>query len=157
MLNKKIKICAAASAGGHINQLLMLFAQSEHCSIQPDFYVVTKPQSTGIFPNRGHIYVIGECNRHHPIQTLKVIGRAIRIVRKERPDVILTTGSMPIAMLCLAAKLFRAKIIWIDSIANTMKISLSGRLIIHFADLFLTQWPMLADKYHKAEYVGELI
>ena len=154
---KKDKMCAGASAGGHMNQLLLLLEQSECWPIQPEFFVTTMPQLSKTLKKKGRTYVIGECNRHHPVETLKVIGRAIRIVLQEKPNIILTTGSMPIAMFCLVAKLFRAKIIWIDSVANTQKFSLSGRLMVHLADLFLTQWPALAERHPKAEYAGEII
>ena len=60
-------------------------------------------------------------------------------------------------MMCLSAKLFGAKIVWIDSIANTKKFSVSGRLMYHVADLFLTQWADLAQKHIKAQYVGNLL
>jgi hypothetical protein len=34
--------------------------------------------------------------------------------------------------------------IWIDSIANVDEMSLTGRLVKPYADLWLTQWPHLA-------------
>lgn len=140
-----------------MNQLLLLLEQSDRWPVQPEFYVTTMPQLSKTLEKRGRTYVIGECNRRRPFDVLKVLFRAFRITLKEKPDVILTTGSMPIAMLCLTAKLFQAKIIWIDSVANTERFSLSGRLMVHFADLFLTQWPMLAKNCPRAEYVGEII
>ena len=140
-----------------MNQLLLLLEQSDQWPMQPDFYVTTMPQLSEMLSKRGRAYVIGECNRHHPIETIKVILRAFRIVFKERPDLIITTGSMPIAMLCLVSKLFGAKVVWVDSVANTERFSMSGRLMIRFADLFLTQWPELARTNPKAEYAGEII
>jgi UDP-N-acetylglucosamine:LPS N-acetylglucosamine transferase len=76
---------------------------------------------------------------------------------KERPDVVITTGSLPLAMVCLSAKLFGAKIVWIDSIANVERFSVSGRLVRHFVDLFLTQWPELAQEYKNVEYAGAIV
>jgi len=78
-------------------------------------------------------------------------------VIKERPDVVITTGSLPLAITCLCAKLFGAKIAWIDSIANIERFSLSGQMIRPFADLFLTQWAQLAEKYTDVEYAGALV
>ena len=83
--------------------------------------------------------------------------RSLKIVIKERPDVVMTTGSLPLAMVCLSAKLFGAKIIWIDSIANIERFSLSGRMILPFADLFLTQWPERAQEHKSVEYAGAIV
>jgi len=105
----------------------------------------------------GTTCIVGECNRQHPVQTLKVMIRCFRIVRKERPDVILSTGAAVGFLMCFWGKLLGAKVIWVDSIANAEKLSMSGRMIRPFADLILSQWPNVAAKYSKVEYVGELI
>ena len=59
--------------------------------------------------------------------------------------------------MCFLGKLFGAKVIWIDSITNVERISLSGRMVRYIADLFLVQWPDLANQYKSVEYVGEVI
>ena len=46
---------------------------------------------------------------------------------------------------------------WIDSIADTVKLSLSGRIIRRFASLVLTQWPEVAEKFESVEYAGRLL
>ena len=105
----------------------------------------------------GRVYVVGECNRQHPLKVLSVLIRCIRIILKERPDVVISTGAAPGLLMCLAAKLLGAKIVWIDSIANIEKLSLSGRLVRPFADLCLTQWEDIANRYTKVEYAGAII
>lgn len=140
-----------------MNQLLRLLDHSGNWPFQPSIYVTTQPELAGKLQRRGKTYVIGECNRHHPLAALMIIFRSFGIVWKDKPDVIITTGSMPLVMLCLAAKLCRKKVVWIDSIANTERFSVSGRLMYHFADLFLTQWPKLASQHPKAEFVGTIL
>jgi beta-1,4-N-acetylglucosaminyltransferase len=156
-MDKKLKICAGASAGGHANQLLRLLEHSDAWVAQPSFYVTTMPELKSAFEDKAPTYVIGECNRMNPFRVLLVLFRAFNILIKERPDLIITTGSMPIAMLCVLSKLFGTKIIWIDSIANTKSLSMSGSFMRFFADLFLTQWPEVSERYNGVEYVGELI
>jgi len=140
-----------------MNQLLRLL---DHCGtwpIQPSLFVTTQPELAGKLGRNGKTYVIGECNRQHPLAALAVLFRSFRIMLKEKPDVIVTTGSMPLAMLCIVAKLFGKKVVWIDSIANTERFSVSGRLVYHFADIFLTQWPKLASQHRKAEFAGAIL
>lgn len=105
----------------------------------------------------GTAYVVGECNRQHPFKTLAVMGKCMKIVAKEKPDVILSTGAAAGFLVCFWGKLLGAKVIWVDSIANAEKLSMSGRMIRPFADLILSQWPDVAAKYPKVEYAGELI
>lgn len=140
-----------------MNQLFLLLEQSHHWPVQPEFFVTTLPVSAKAFEKYGHTYAIGECNRYKPLSVFKVVGCAFKIIIKERPDIIVTTGSMPVAIFCLIAKLFGAKTVWIDSIANARKLSMSGWMMRHFADLILSQWPDVAAKYSNVEYVGELI
>jgi UDP-N-acetylglucosamine:LPS N-acetylglucosamine transferase len=79
------------------------------------------------------------------------------MVLKEKISVVISTGAAAGCIMCFLGKLFGAKIVWIDSITNVGRISLSGRLVRHIADLFLVQWPELAEKYSNVEYAGTLV
>jgi UDP-N-acetylglucosamine:LPS N-acetylglucosamine transferase len=140
-----------------MNQLLKLLGQSDCWPQDPSFYVTTLEALARKFPQDKPHYVIGECNRNNPIKAMGVLFRSLRVVLKERPDVIITTGSLPLAMVCIFAKLFGARIVWIDSIANIERMSVSGRMVRRFADLCLTQWPELAGRYSNVEYAGAII
>lgn len=152
-----IRICVGASVGGHMNQLLKLLEKSHNWPKHSLFCVTTLEALAEKLAKRGPVYVIGECNRQHPLRVIGVFVRSLRVVMKERPDVVITTGSLPLAIFCISAKFFGAKIVWIDSIANIERFSLSGRMVLHFADLFLTQWPALSREYKKVEYVGAIV
>lgn len=152
-----LKILAGASAGGHMNQLLRLLEYSSEWPSQPSVFITTKPELQNKLEKKGKTYIINECNRYNPGGAIKVIFKSFLIVLKEKPNVIITTGSLPLAIICLVGKIFRVKVVWIDSIANATKFSLSGRLIYNFADLFITQWSELSDKYKKAEFVGTIL
>jgi UDP-N-acetylglucosamine:LPS N-acetylglucosamine transferase len=102
----------------------------------------------------GKVYVVGECNRQHPLRVILVLIRCVKIILRERPDVVISAGAAVGCIVCFLSKLIGAKIIWIDSITNVERISLSGRMVRYIADLFLVQWPKLAQKYPDVEYVG---
>jgi UDP-N-acetylglucosamine:LPS N-acetylglucosamine transferase len=153
-MQKRIKICAAASAGGHLSQLLKLtqgWSDYETC------YITTSDAVRDKLSKLGKTYVVGECNRERPIKVLKVIYRCLAVILKERPNVLISTGAAAGCIACFAAKLLGAKVIWIDSITNVNRLSLSGRMVRYTADLFLVQWPDLAKKYKKAAYVGAVV
>ena len=154
---RKLKIGVGASAGGHMNQLLKLL---EHSHVWPDsvsFYLTSHEAYASKLEKKGKVFVVGECGRNQILKSLKVLARSFRIILRERPDVLITTGSFPIALACLWVKVFGGKIVWIESIANVDQFSMSGRMMRPFADLFITQWPELAEKYESVEYVGALV
>ena len=151
---KQLKICLAASAGGHISQLLKL---SSSWNGYETFCVTTTEVVRNKLNKLGEVYVVGECNRQHLMRVIVVLVRCIRIVLRERPDVIISTGAAAGCMLCYLGKMFGAKVIWIDSITNVERISLSGRMVRYIADLFLVQWPDLVGMYKKVEFVGTVV
>ncbi len=151
---KKLRVCLVSSAGGHTSQLLELaesWKESRPC------WVTTGDVIKERLSKYGKVYVVGECNRRQPLRVLLVLLRCMRIALRERPDVVISTGAAAGCMVCFLSKLFGAKIVWIDSITNVYRLSLSGRLVRLIADLFLVQWPELAEKYPKVEYVGAVI
>ncbi len=105
----------------------------------------------------GHVYVVGECNRRYPLRVVKVLMSCIRVVFREKFDIVLSTGAAAGCIMCFLGKLRGAKVIWLDSITNVEKMSLSGRMVRHVADLCLVQWPGLAEKYDGVEYRGSVI
>ena len=151
---KNLRICLVASAGGHLSQLLKL---SQSWSGYDTFFVTTAEVIKEKLSQYGPVYVVGECNRQHLIKLMKVFIHCIKVTLRERPNVVISTGATAGCILCLLAKLARAKVIWIDSIANVEQLSLSGRLVRPFADLFLTQWSDVAKQYNNVQYVGEII
>jgi UDP-N-acetylglucosamine:LPS N-acetylglucosamine transferase len=152
--HKQLRICLAASAGGHISQLLKLAASWNGYET---FCVTTTGVVRDNLSKLGEVYVVGECNRQHPIRVITVFLRCLRIVFKERPDVVISTGAAAGCILCFLGKMFGAKVVWIDSITNVERISLSGRMVRYVADLFLVQWPELAGRYKRIEFVGTVV
>ena len=152
-----LKVCAGASSGGHMNQLLRLLDAGGDWPWKPTVFVTTLPTVAAPLKARGPVHLVGECDRNHPLKAVGVVLRSLRVALRERPDVVITTGSMPLAMLCAWCKFLGARIVWIDSVANVEKLSMSGRFVRQFADLFLVQWPELADKRHGAEYAGAIV
>lgn len=152
--NKNMKICLAASAGGHLTELLKLADSWQQYEV---FYVSTANIVAKKLNRYGPTHVVGECNREHLLQVFLVLFRCVRVIIHERPNVIISTGAAVGCIMCFLGKLLGAKVVWIDSIANVGWISLSGRMVRHIADLFLVQWPEVAEQYSNVEYSGTAI
>ena len=105
----------------------------------------------------GQVYVVGECNRSQPMLLVKLLVNCFVIALREKPDVVISTGAAAGCIECFLCKLIGAKIIWIDSITNVEKLSLSGRMVRYIADLFLVQWPELTEKYKNVQFKGAIV
>ena len=151
---KKLRICLVASAGGHLSQLLKL---AESWSGYDLFYVVTSELVREELRKRSRVYIVQECNRQHPLQLMKVLAKCIMIVLRERPQVVISTGAAAGCIECFLGKLIGAKVIWVDSITNVEKLSLSGRMVRYIADMFFVQWPELTRKYTNVQFAGMVI
>ncbi len=149
-----MSICLAASAGGHLSELLEL---KESWQGREHFYVTTSEVVVGRLNDAGRVYVVGEANRRQPLRMLAMLVRCIWVVLRERPDVVISTGAAAGCLTCMLAKMMGAKLIWIDSLANIDRLSMSGGIVRRFADLFLVQWEHLAERYADVEYLGTVL
>ena len=136
-----MKVMLASSAGGHWVQMRRLLPAFE--GYDP-FYVGVEPVPDPVLgPVR--YYPVANFTRKNPREMLGVYAELRRIVRAERPELAVTTGAGPGFMALAVAKLVGgSRTIWIDSIANTERMSLSGRLARPVADVRLVQWQHLA-------------
>ncbi len=133
---KKKKLLAVASQGGHLIQLMRLkpifdryeasYVSSQRRNGMDDFTPVV------------------DANRNAKFRLMLLFMQMLWIVIRKRPDVVISSGAAPGFFAVLCGKLFGARTIWIDSIANAEELSMSGLRAGKFADLWLTQWPEVA-------------
>ena len=149
-----MKICLAASAGGHLTQLLRLrhiWENRNHFYITNNRHAIEHPEI------KAKVYLVGWGNRNHPLLITKILLQCAWIILKERPDVLISTGAAAGCILAFFTKIIGGKVIWIDTISHAEYLTLSGRLIRPFADMFLVQWPEIAEKYPNVSYKGTVI
>lgn len=80
------------------------------------------------------------------------------IWNKYRPKVIISTGSNIAVPLCFIAKMHGTRFVYIETRAKVYNKTISGRIVEHFADKIIVQWPEMVDVYKgKAEYYGTLV
>lgn len=147
------RIVAIASGGGHWIQLQRMRPAFEGCDVA---YVSTYADYADDVA--GHrFYTVRDATRRDPWSLLVLGPQLIRVMLKERPDVVITTGALPGLMGLVVARLFsRAKTVWVDSIANCERLSTSGEQARRFADAWLTQWPDLSQP-DGPEYWGAVL
>ncbi len=137
---KPKKVLAVSSGGGHWVQLLRLRPAFEGCVVT--YATVQAGYATQVPGER--FLVIPDSTRWNKLRMLRTIATLFLVVLRVRPDVIVSTGAAPGYFAIQIGRLFGARTVWIDSIANAEELSLSGKKAGKCADLWLTQWAHLA-------------
>jgi UDP-N-acetylglucosamine:LPS N-acetylglucosamine transferase len=141
----ELKVMVATSDGGHwvqMRRILPAFAGFEVV------YVGTEPEldaDLGAGGRGARYHRVRNVSRANAHALPLLVWQLARAIRRERPDAVVTTGAGPgLVALGLAKLLAGSRTVWIDSVANTERMSLSGRLARPVADAWLVQWAHLA-------------
>lgn len=110
-------------------------------NIDVDFETVTK---------------IPDFNRKNLFAATAFLFSSLKLIYKLRPTHIVSTGAAPGIIALVIGRLIGSKSLWIDSIANAKKLSVSGRIACIAANQVFTQWEHLNGK-NGAKYVGKVI
>lgn len=150
---KKKKVAFVASSGGHLEEISRL----KKIEAKFENFLVTEKSDFTIKNFSKNQYLVYQINRREIAFLPKFIGlfgKAFQILKKEKPDYIVTTGALVAYPFCVVGKLMGMKIIYIESFARVKKPSLTGKLLYPFADLFIVQWEDMLEKYPKAVLGG---
>ena len=82
------------------------------------------------------------------------VFKSIYLFFKINPKVVITTGTHTAVPMCYIAKLFRRKIIFIETFANSKTKTMAGKMIYPIADEFIVQWESMLELYPDATYGG---
>jgi UDP-N-acetylglucosamine:LPS N-acetylglucosamine transferase len=135
------KLLAVASGGGHWVQLLRIAGAFQNCAVT---FATTHPSYRSQVDDTHNFYAVKDSSRSSKLQLLTTAWQLARIILVEKPDIVISTGAAPGYIALRLGRLFGARTIWLDSIANVDQLSLSGLRVGRYADLWLTQWPHLA-------------
>jgi UDP-N-acetylglucosamine:LPS N-acetylglucosamine transferase len=138
----KPKLLALASGGGHWVQLQRLRpAFDDFETVYVSMFESYAEQVAG-----SRYYTVPDASRFDLKSFAPVFLRAFRILLRERPSALVTTGSAPMLAFVLLARLMGVRTLWIDSIANSERMSSSGRLAKRLAHRVVSQWPEVAER-----------
>ncbi len=153
MGDQKIKICFAASSGGHLQELQMLKPLMDRYE---SFILTEKTGFTNLETGQKAYYLM-QSNRKSISVVWKMLCNTVYslyIFFKEKPDIVISTGVLAIIPMCLIAKLFGKKLVYIESFAKVYSGTRTGRLLYRFADRFYVQWETMLDVYPDAVCLG---
>lgn len=147
-----MKIALVCSHGGHLTEMLYLMDAFEGHDI---FFVTYDNFRTR---DLGYKKYLLQNIGTSPLKMSKAFLDFIKILFKEKPEMIISTGSEIAIPAFFIGKLFRIKTVYIESWCRVNTRSGTGRIVYSFSDLFLVQWPELLELYgNKARYEGAVI
>ena len=145
------KVLFISSTGGHLTEMLELKPLFRKC----DYHIITeKTKSTLSLQKKykGRVDYLTFGTKDHLWSYLFIFPwnclKSIYYYFKIKPDVVITTGTHTAVPMCYIAKLFRKKVIYIETK------TLAGRMVYPIADLFIVQWESMLKLYPKAVYGG---
>ena len=149
-----MKICLVSCSGGHLFQLYRLRGW---WSKYDRFWVTFKKQDAISMLRGEKVYWAYFPTTRSIKNLLRNSFLALKILYKNRPDIIVSTGAAVAVAFFYIGKLLGSKLIFIESGARTNSPSLTGKLVYPISDKFLFLWKGLKEFYPKGEVLGELL
>jgi UDP-N-acetylglucosamine:LPS N-acetylglucosamine transferase len=149
-----MKICFACSPGGHLFRLAQLsswWMEHDRFWIVPD-----RPDTRSYLPEERIISPFFPTTRS-PKNAIRNVALAFRVLRQERPDVVVSTGAGIAAPFFAAARSLGIATVYIEGFGRIDEATLSGRLCYPMSTLFLLQWPEQQAYYARGILVGPVL
>lgn len=174
--SKKFKTLIVLGSGGHTAEMMLIVNNLPKAMYSPRLYVIantdtiskTKVQQ---FEESSSDHEIFEITRSREVRqsfltaiftTLLAFLNCFPLVWREKPDLVLCNGPGTCIPVCFAAFLLKlvgripkCKVVYIESFCRVTSLSLSGKLLKPFVDMFVVQWEDLLDK--KSKYFGPIL
>lgn len=121
----------------------------------PHFFITFKRPDSESLAQYEKVFFI-ERPARNPLNTIRAFFQAWKIISRERPKMVISTGADVTVPVCIAAKLKGIPIIFIESFCRVISPGITGRIIGLFADTVIYQWPELKRFYPSGIYAGSI-
>lgn len=146
-----MKIALVGSSGGHLTHLYLLKKFWEN---EDRFWVTFDKTDAKSILKEERFYPCYYPTNRNVKNTIKNTMLAFKILRKEKPDLIISSGAAVAVPFFWLGKLFGAKTVYIEIFDRIDKPTLTGKLVYPVTDKFIVQWEELKKVYPKAINLG---
>ena len=148
-----MKICFVGSSGGHLFHLYLLKPFWEN---KERFWVTfDKEDARSLLKDEKLYFCYGPSNRSLKALIINTF-RAIKILWKEKPELIISSGAAPAVPFFWLGKLMGAKTVYIEVFDRVDAPTVSGRMCYPVSDRFIVQWEEMKQVYPKAVNLGSI-
>lgn len=146
-----MKVCLVGSSGGHLTHLYLL---KPFWKDRERFWVTfDKEDARSILENEIFYPCYYPTNRNLK-NLIKNTILAFKILRKERPDIIVSSGAAVAVPFFYLGKIFGAKTVYIEVFDRIDSPTMTGKLVYPVTDRFIVQWEEMKKVYPKAINLG---
>ena len=149
-MKKNPKICFVSSSGGHWEQLQKLKPLADKYE---GFFVTEKTQFDAPLAS----YFMMQTDLKDKLMPFKMLVNSVKALKiwiKEKPDLIITTGTMVAYPFYLLSIICKKKFIFIETFGRANMPTVAGKLMEKHSDMFIVQWETQKKHYKKAIYGG---
>lgn len=148
-----MKVCMVGSSGGHLTHLYML---KPFWKDKDRFWVTFDKEDARSLLDGEKVYPCYFPTNRSLKALVKNTVLAFKVLRKERPDVIISSGAAVAVPFFYLGKLFGSKTIYIEVFDRIDKPTMSGKMVYPVADKFIVQWEEMKKVYPKAVNLGSI-
>lgn len=148
-----MKVCLVGSSGGHLTHLYMLKPFWEN---KDRFWVTFDKEDAKSLLKDEKMYQCYYPTNRNIKNLIRNTIIAWKVLRTEKPDVIISSGAAVSVPFFYLGKLFGAKLIYIEVFDRINKPTLSGKLVYPITDKFIVQWEEMKSVYPKAINLGSI-
>lgn len=151
---RPVRAYLVGSSGGHLAELMALrvwWTETERTWVTFD-----TPDAVSLLAEERTIWAYHPTTRNLP-NLLRNAILAVRTLRRDRPEIVVTTGAGLAFPYFLVARLFGIKTAYIEVIDRVDSPTLTGRLCHPFTSLFCVQWESQMDVYRDVHLIGPLL
>lgn len=148
-----MKVCLVGSSGGHLTHLYMLknfWKEKEH------FWVTFDKEDARSLLEGEKMYPCYYPTNRNIKNLIKNTIVAWKVLRKEKPDLIISCGAAVAVPFFYLGKLFGAKTIYIEVFDRIDASTVTGKMVYPIADKFIVEWEEMLNVYPKAINLGSI-
>ena len=146
-----MKVCMVGSSGGHLSHLYLL---KPFFKDKDRFWVTFEKEDAKSLLKNERFYPCYFPTNRNAKNLIKNTWLAYKILKKEKPDVIISSGAAVAVPFFYLGKLFGAKTIYIEVFDRIDSPTLTGKLVYPVTDKFIVQWEEMKEVYPKAINLG---
>jgi hypothetical protein len=149
-----MKVALACSSGGHLAQLYRLEPWwRPHARLWITF---DTPDAVPLLAGERTVWAHHPTTRNLP-NALRNLRLAWRVLRAERPDVVVSDGAGIAVPFFLVAKTLGIRTVFVEVVDRVASRTLTGRLVYPVTDLFVAQLAEQTRLYPRAVEIGALL
>lgn len=153
MNDKELKVCLVGSSGGHLTHLYMLkpFWKNKN-----SFWVTFDKEDAKSLLENEKVYPCYYPTNRSIKALIKNLKVAYKVLKKEKPDLIISSGAAVAVPFFYIGKIMGAKLIYIEVFDRLDKPTMTGRMVYPITDKFIVQWEEQRKVYKKAINLGSI-